>query len=120
MSRGIGFILGGLSCVFGGYRIWKTGWDFRDNVSVPRFAGIPVAIFGVMMIYLGIKKIMNRRKDPDAYLICAKCQNMVQVHQAPDGKCPKCGADLEILEGFYKRHPELTLNTEMHKHQNKD
>jgi hypothetical protein len=105
MSRGVGFILGGLSIAFGGYRIWKTGWNFRDTLPVPRFAGIPVAIFGIMMIFLGIRIIMNRGKQPDQYMICPVCETVVKFIQGTDEKCPQCGAKIDVLEGFYERHP---------------
>lgn len=107
MSRGVGFILGGLSMVFGGYHIWKTGWNLRDNLPVPHFTGIPVAIFGAMMIFLGIKTIVNKEKKPDEYLICPSCETVVKFIQAAGEKCPQCGAKLDVLEGFYERHPEF-------------
>lgn len=107
MSRGVGFILGGLSIVFGGYRIWKTGWDFRDNLPVPHFAGIPVAIFGAMMILLGIRIITNKGKKPNEHLICPVCETAVKFSQTTGEKCLRCGAKLDVLEGFYERHPEF-------------
>lgn len=106
MSRGVGFILCGLSSVFGGYSIWKTGWNFRDNLPVPHLVGIPVAIFGSMMIFLGIKIIVKTGKKPDQYLICPACETVVKFIQGTDEKCPQCGAKLDVLEGFYERHPE--------------
>ncbi len=107
MSRGFWFILVGLACMFTGFNFWRTGWDFRENLPVPHFAGIPWAIFGVVMIVFGTKKIINKGKKPDQYLICPVCQKVVEVRLAKDKKCPECGSDLEILEGFYERHPEF-------------
>jgi len=119
-SKGVGLIFGGLLIILAGHGAWKRGWDFKYNLPVPRFLWIPCTIVGALFIFVGLKNIMKKGKDPDEYLICVKCQNMVQVYKAPDGKCPKCGGDLEILKGFYERHPELKLNTKIHKHQNKD
>jgi len=113
MSRGVGFILGGLSIAFGGYSIWKTGWDFRDNLPVPHFVGIPVAIFGTMMVFLGIKIIVNKGKKPDQYLICPVCETAFQFSQDTDEKCPRCGAKLDVLEGFYERHPKFKTTQKM-------
>jgi hypothetical protein len=107
MSKGLGFLLGGIVCILSGLNLWKTGWDFRNNLPVPHFVGILWMIFGVFLIIYGIKMILNREKTPTEYLICPACQNVVEVRQTPDKKCPKCGADLEVLKGFYQRHPEL-------------
>lgn len=107
MSRGIGFILGGLLITFGGYRIWKTGWDYRDNLPVPRFAGIPVALFGAAWIFLGIRILANKEKKPDQYMICPVCEMVVKFDRTMDKQCPKCGATLDVLEGFYERHPQF-------------
>lgn len=107
MPRGIGFILAGLACILTGFNFWRTGWDFRENLPVPRFAGIPWTIFGVVMIVIGINKTINRRKKPDQYLACPICQTVAEVRLASNNKCSKCGSDLELLEGFYERHPEF-------------
>lgn len=107
MSRGIGILLAGVACILTGFNFWRTGWDFRENLPVPRFAGIPWAMFGVVMIVFGAKKIANRGKKPDQYLVCPVCQKVVEVRLASNNKCPKCGSDLELLEGFYERHPEF-------------
>jgi hypothetical protein len=107
MSRGIGILLAGVACILTGFNFWRTGWDFRENLPVPRFAGIPWAMFGVVMIVFGAQKIINKGKKPDQYLVCPVCQKVVEVRLASNNKCPKCGSDLELLEGFYERHPEF-------------
>ena len=64
-------------------------------------------MFGVVMIVYGAKKIINKGKKPDQYLACPVCQTVAEVRLASNNKCPKCGSDLELLEGFYERHPEF-------------
>lgn len=107
MSRGVGFILAGLACILNGFNFWTNGWDYRENLPVPHFAGIPWALFGVLLIVFGTQKILSRGKKPDEYLVCPICQKVVEVRLASDNKCPNCGSDLELLEGFYERHPEF-------------
>jgi intracellular septation protein A len=39
--------------------------------------------------------------------ICIKCRTTFAGYSVNNCSCPKCGHDLEDLEGFYERHPQL-------------
>lgn len=39
------------------------------------------------------------------HFICKDCRT-VYANKNPGAICPSCGGPLEILDGFYKRHPE--------------
>nr|WP_321260332.1 hypothetical protein [uncultured Pseudodesulfovibrio sp.] len=39
--------------------------------------------------------------------ICPKCETAVDFRNVGNHTCPKCQTELEPLEGFYERHPEL-------------
>ncbi len=40
-------------------------------------------------------------------VICLQCREPFLFSKVNDFKCPKCGGELENLEGFYDRHPEM-------------
>jgi PHP family Zn ribbon phosphoesterase len=66
------------------------------------------------MIILGIAEVLYAvmMKGDNRLTICATCRDVFETLKVPDRKCPKCGADLEPLKGFYDRHPELRGDTE--------
>lgn len=74
---------------------------------VPRYSGIVFMIGGFLVVVLSVKSIINAKYKKDQYSICPKCQEVVEICRSADGKCLKCGVDLEALTGFYERHPEL-------------
>ena len=39
------------------------------------------------------------------HFICKDCRTVYAIRN-PSAICPSCGGPLEILDGFYKRHPE--------------
>ncbi|QJT08873.1 hypothetical protein [Oceanidesulfovibrio marinus] len=50
---------------------------------------------------------MNRKDRWDEMMICSTCEQTIIAYKAQDGRCPHCGGELEPLDGFYERHPEL-------------
>ena len=106
------YILGGIILAVFGYRIivrpkfydhiYGRYWDFTE-IKWP---------FGVLFIIIGLFFILNalrkKAKDfEDRFLICPKCKEPFNKKGVFDERCPKCEVELEDLEGFYERHPEL-------------
>ena len=68
--------------------------------------------FGVFLTLLGFSFLyFSLRKRPDSsasgFLICSSCRHPIDKKNITENLCPTCGADLEELDGFYERHPEL-------------
>ncbi len=51
--------------------------------------------------------LSNSLKGDAKYLICYKCQTPYDKSKLCSDQCPSCKHQLEKLEGFYQRHPEL-------------
>jgi len=83
-------------------RLYDFYWDFRE-------AKWPVALFfvlfGLALIWFGFRKKSGEFED--RVLICPKCREPYSKKDVPDERCPRCEVELEDLEGFYERHPEL-------------
>ena len=104
----------GLSClVFGIFTILESGYysskysrfiDFGDYHVV---FGTFITIIGLLFIYTVLRN--KARKFEDNFVICPKCRTPFKQNEVPDGRCPKCEVELEDLEGFYQRHPELKV-----------
>jgi len=60
-------------------------------------------IFGILILY----KELLKKKDDKIYVerICPNCEETYQKSYEGD-ICTKCDSKLEILKGFYDRHPE--------------
>lgn len=102
-----GFLFLGLLMVFVGFNCWKFGCRAYGKFPVPRFVNVLMVVYGFVIVVVSLKVIMSKKSKKDRYLICPKCQSVVETFQSPDGKCSKCGVDLESLAGFYERHPEF-------------
>ena len=74
--------------------------------------------FGIFLIGLGAlffgssfrKKSIdaeNYYREQERVLMCSVCVKPFQKKEVPTLKCPICNENLEELEGFYERHPEL-------------
>lgn len=67
---------------------------------------IPLAVVsagvGGYSLYLSLSK-----KHTDNILACSKCNKHFERKNTYENKCPDCENELESLEGFYDRHPEL-------------
>lgn len=77
-------------------------YDF-SQIRFP-FGGFLVVI-GSLFLILALKK-KSKELGPE-FLICAKCLKPLYKQTVIDNKCPECEGELENLEGFYDRHPEL-------------
>ncbi|GEM_PF-2284327 len=80
-------------------------WGMLVSLSA-RWLG---AGFGLCVIFGGLLYKLPK-KDPEQGTICPKCQTPFGVEhgRAPkNNKCPDCNVELEPIDGFYERHPEL-------------
>lgn len=77
-------------------------YDFNE-IRLP-FGGFLIVI-GSLFLILALKK-KSKEFEPK-FLICAKCLKPLHLHAVKNNKCPECEGELENLEGFYDRHPEL-------------
>jgi PHP family Zn ribbon phosphoesterase len=53
------------------------------------------------------KEIKKSKQEEENFAICTKCREPLYALSTNDNKCPHCGGELENLNGFYDRHPEL-------------
>lgn len=69
---------------------------------------IPVAISSTGIgLYLFWASFTSKRYDGNDVLMCPRCNGSFERKNVQENKCPKCDVDLEPLEGFYERHPEM-------------
>ncbi len=76
----------------------------QEAVSYGKMA-IGFGVFGLISTLL--MKIKKAPNATSAFLICSNCLEPHAAHTVTALQCPKCGAHLENLGGFYDRHPEL-------------
>ncbi len=83
---------------------WTSKYGIEFDVSD---YNIPWAI---VLVTTGIYSLWlawtNRPKAMTMH-ICPKCETAVDFRNVGNHTCPKCQTELEPLEGFYERHPEL-------------
>ena len=111
MNRIIFVLLGIVWAVFGfsiiiGPRFYSSKYDYVFDFSEIKwpFGGFLI-LLGCFFVWAALRK---KAKDfEDKFLICPKCRSPFNWKEVPDGRCPECKGELEDLEGFYERHPEL-------------
>ena len=67
--------------------------------------GILIMLVGIFVIYTTLSS--KRKYLKEKYLICPKCKDSFSQKDVSNSLCPNCTVELEDLEGFYDRHPEL-------------
>ena len=87
------------------HRIYTVTFDFTE-IKWP--LSIALCIFGFTSVCIGLRK-KHIEVDIDLW-ICSQCQEPYGLVKKENLFCDKCGADLERMTGFYKRHPELKSN----------
>ncbi len=74
-------------------------WDL-STVKWP--LSICLFVMGILCFYSFIKY-----KKFNEFLICPKCVKTYYKYDLVDNKCLDCGVEVEELDGFFERHPEL-------------
>lgn len=69
--------------------------------------GIGIAIPIIGLYYRNPARNGNEHRLTTSTYICPNCEAAVDFREVGDHTCPKCKVQLEPLEGFYDRHPEL-------------
>ncbi|ABW66495.1 hypothetical protein Dole_0685 [Desulfosudis oleivorans Hxd3] len=57
---------------------------------------------GLLMLFIGYR---IKKGNPNNF-ICSSCFKVSFKHQLKQNKCPHCNGQIELLDGFYDRHPE--------------
>lgn len=111
MNRIIFFLLGIVWAVFGlsiiiSPKFYSSKYDYIFDFTELKwpFGGFLV-LLGSLFIWSALRKKASEFEDK--FLVCPKCKTPFNHKDVPDGRCPKCEVELEDLEGFYQRHPEL-------------
>lgn len=89
----IGLIAWGLSALYNNKLMY---WDLR----VPTWCSYLLIAFGIGYLLIKLKCAQH-----DSTVICPRCKTAFNNRRM--SRCPHCDVDLEPLEGFYDRHPEL-------------
>ena len=105
------YFIGGVSFCGLGYKVYTEGgwWSTRHGMyidfnDIQKTMGIFMICIGVVCLFFSVR-ITSRM--PEEY-ICLDCEH---VEKLPHDKehiysCPNCGGKMELLFGFYDRHPE--------------
>ena len=84
---------------------------FRDYTSVKWPFGGFLIIAGLFVFAYTFtqkaKKNTKKYSDTNRFWMCKTCIKPFGIQDVPELICPSCHNDLERLEGFYERHPEL-------------
>jgi hypothetical protein len=113
MSKVIASILVGLCFIFLGALVRSDPSPSLHGFPVPKQTGtffIIVGIFYIVYFLLNAKRIIADSKNAkklEKIVMCPNCRKPVFAKDIPDGKCHKCQIEVENVEGFYDRHPEL-------------
>jgi hypothetical protein len=77
----------------------------HDFTGVKWPFGVSLTLVGVAFFYISFRR--KSVGSASGFLICSSCRHPIEKKRITENQCPSCGADLEELDGFYDRHPEL-------------
>lgn len=105
------FAVLGIVTALNGFNIMKRGsWCSSYYNYCTDFMGYHVP-FGIFLIIVGLFIILasafGKRYAGEDILMCAQCNKPYERKNTQNHMCPKCHVELEPLDGFYDRHPEL-------------
>jgi len=86
----------------GGFVIYGHYVSFADYRVI---SGSVVIAFGILFIWFALTRKAQDFKGK--FLVCPKCKDSFKQKDVSDSRCPDCAVELEDLEGFYDRHPEM-------------
>jgi cytochrome c553 len=112
------WLLGFLGCAFiywGGKVLFVTKYYsgrydiIMDHTYVRWPLGIMLVVLGMFIVYKSAREprkiAANDTTSSKETAICTACH--APSADSDQEACPRCGGDLEPLDGFYERHPEL-------------
>lgn len=70
-------------------------------------AGILWVVYSIVFRKKLDTNIKKSKQKEETFVICFQCRKPLYAASTNDDKCPHCGGNLENLDGFYDRHPEL-------------
>ncbi len=97
----IGFIIGGIGSCAIGLDIWLNQEGVLYQQPVNKIAGIPLIIFGFIMVATGLFKPKSFKKEE---YICKNCEEIITLSDKSRMICSNCKVEMEPLKGFYERH----------------
>lgn len=112
LSRVI-YIVVGILVIYNGFAFLEQDYLYRFGIEIyigknRYLVASACFIFGLFLIIFAVrKKFTHIFSDTTIYLKCLCCGELFDEDEKPHLQCPKCGGDLENIEGFYDRHPEL-------------
>ena len=87
----------------------KGFWYFGHFINLSESylsVGVIFLVLAVLSFWITIRMKQSKTLE-EKYLKCLKCKDIFRSSELSSMNCPKCKGDLEDLEGFYERHPEL-------------
>ena len=107
MISKIATVIIGIIFIWVGINVLKEGWSHLYGHPIPKVTGVFILFFGFYLVLGGFfPKARNKRNDEE-FLICPTCRKPFGRGDFAENQCPICETDLENLEGFYERHPEV-------------
>ena len=106
-------LFAGLCLIFLGAWVRSRPSPSMFGFPVPRETGTFLffaGIFFVVFVLLHAKNILaykKKVKEDKLIVTCPECRESGFAGDMHGSMCPKCGTEVEELEGFYDRHPEL-------------
>lgn len=105
-------ILFAIFFVFWGMLLMLYEGYFSDKYQAYIHFGPYRHILGAVLLAIGIIVFYMVYRGRGAHhknevLICPTCRSPYNKTDVPRNLCPKCGVPLEMLKGFYGRHPDV-------------
>jgi hypothetical protein len=106
LSLSLFFVIIIIICLKLGIDRWNT-YDDPMTWSELYFKLPWLFLFGIGLFVVFFFTALFDKGGSRSFFICTKCLSIYHHNRVKNGICPNCFAKVEILAGFYERHPEF-------------
>lgn len=97
----------GILTIWIGIHYYVDQVDSIYGFPISKGAGVLLSAFGVLILLYGLFRKSIPKSYDDNFVICISCLKSFYAKDVKNSSCPECDGNIEKLEGFYDRHPEL-------------
>ena len=84
-----------------------SGVRYSDTHNLTElFSYLPEIVFLFAIVFTGVF-VWEGLKRKKIYLKCPQCGKIETTFENVESICQECGTELDSLDGFYKRHPDI-------------
>ena len=111
MYRLFAFITGAWIVLLGVYLVTgREAYSRGIRLDYGQFNTVVGCLFIALGIVFLVYALRTKKKDLEGrFVICPQCRELFNNRDVPNRRCPQCNAEVQDVDTFYERNPELRM-----------